>query len=164
MVVEISRDAEREAVFAVAGEDVARATPGMQVKVWLQAQPEVAVTGSVREISPVADSTTGTYEVRSRCLRRRGRCASAPSLSAAPKPRAGSHDAARHRAPAVRRRCAGLGRVQGQPGAPAHVELLEFDMDSVVVAAGLAPGEMVVTAGVNSLADGQDVKPEMELR
>ena len=64
MVVEISRDAEREAVFAVAGADVARATPGMPVKVWLQAQPEVAVTGSVREISPVADSTTGTYEVR----------------------------------------------------------------------------------------------------
>ena len=59
MVVEISRDAEREAVFAVAGADVDGVTPGMQGKVWLQAQPEVAVTGSVREISPVADSATG---------------------------------------------------------------------------------------------------------
>ena len=44
------------------------------------------------------------------------------------------------------------------------VELLEFDMESVVVGAGLAPGEMVVTAGVNSLADGQDVKPETEIQ
>jgi multidrug efflux pump subunit AcrA (membrane-fusion protein) len=42
------------------------------------------------------------------------------------------------------------------------VELLEFDMDSVVVGAGLAPGEMVVTAGVNAMAEGQAVKPEME--
>ena len=42
------------------------------------------------------------------------------------------------------------------------VELLEFDMDSVVVGAGLAPGEMVVTAGVYSMAEGQAVKPEME--
>ena len=44
------------------------------------------------------------------------------------------------------------------------VRLLEFDMESVVVGAGLAPGEMVVTAGVNSLADGQDGKPDTELQ
>ena len=37
-------------------------------------------------------------------------------------------------------------------------------MDSVVVGAGLSPGEMVVTAGVNSLADGQAVKPETEIQ
>ena len=119
MVVEISRDAEREAVFAVAGADVARATPGMPVKVWLQAQPEVAVTGSVREISPVADSTTGH-------LRGEGRAALGAAGDAPRRHRRrprrsrgpGSHDAARHRAPAIRRRRAGLGRVQGQPGAP----------------------------------------------
>ena len=106
MVVEISRDAEREAVFAVAGADVARATPGMPVKVWLQAQPEVAVTGSVREISPVADSTTGTYEVRVALP-------SAPRemrLGAIVVGRAEAEGQevttpARHRAPAIRRRC-----------------------------------------------------------
>ena len=63
-VIEISRIAEREAVFAVAAEHVARATLGMPVKVWLQGQPDIAVTGSIREISPEADSTTGTYEVK----------------------------------------------------------------------------------------------------
>ena len=110
MVVEISRDAEREAVFAVAGADVARATPDMPVKVWLQAQPEVAVTGTVREISPVADSTTGTYEVRVALP-------SAPRemrLGAIVVGRAEAEGQevttpARHRAPAIRRRCRRFG-------------------------------------------------------
>ena len=43
------------------------------------------------------------------------------------------------------------------------VELLEFDTDSVVVSHGLSAGEKVVTAGVNSLADGELVKPETEV-
>jgi RND family efflux transporter MFP subunit len=165
MVVEISREAEREAVFAVAGADVDGVMPGMQGKVWLQAQPEVAVTGAVREISPVADSATGTYEVR-------------VSLPSAPRE--------------MRLGAIVVGRAEAegedvttlpatallQSGDDAQVwvvsednqvhrrtvELLEFDMDSVVVGAGLAPGEIVVTAGVNALADGQDVKPETEVQ
>ena len=45
-------------------EHVAHAAPGMPVKVWLQGRPDIAVIGSIREISPEADSTTGTYEVK----------------------------------------------------------------------------------------------------
>ena len=63
-VVEISRSSEREAVFAVASEHVAHARLGMPVKVWVQGRPEIAVIGSLRQISPEADSTTGTYEVK----------------------------------------------------------------------------------------------------
>ena len=43
------------------------------------------------------------------------------------------------------------------------VQLAEFDADSVVVSHGLSAGEKVVTAGVNSLADGELVKPETEV-
>lgn len=163
MVVEVSRDAEREAVFAVAGEDVVRATLGMPIKVWLQAQPDVAVTGSIREISPMADRTTGTYDVKI-------------ALPSAP--------------PTMRLGAIVVGRAEAEgqdvTSLPAtallqsgdkpqvwvvskenivlrrEVKLLEFDMESIVVGAGLAPGELVVIAGVNSLADGQDVKPEEE--
>ena len=166
MVVEISRDAEREAVFAVAGADVARATP--------RHAGQGMAAGSAR---------SGGHRLRPRDLaggrqhhghlRGEGRaafgaarrCASAPSWSAAPKPRA-----RKSRACPPPRSC--------NPGTVPQVwvvsednqvhrravELLEFDMESVVVGAGLAPGEMVVTAGVNSLADGQDVKPETELQ
>ena len=63
-IVEIARNAEREAVFAVASEHIAHAKVGMPVKVSLQGRPEIAVTGSIREISPEADSTTGTYRVK----------------------------------------------------------------------------------------------------
>ena len=42
------------------------------------------------------------------------------------------------------------------------VELLEFDADSVVISRGLSPGEKVVTAGINLLAEGKSVKPETE--
>src|SRR5688500_1798376 len=63
-VVEISRSSEREAVFAVASEHIVQAKLGMPVKVWLQSRPGIAVMGSIRQISPEADSTTGTYEVK----------------------------------------------------------------------------------------------------
>ena len=43
---------------------VARAKLGMAVNVSLQGRPDIAVTGTIREISPEADSTTGTYQVK----------------------------------------------------------------------------------------------------
>jgi esterase/lipase superfamily enzyme len=52
----------------------------------------------------------------------------------------------------------GDGKVQRR-----KVQLLQFDTDSVVVSHGLSAGEKVVTAGVNSLADGELVNPEMEV-
>ena len=42
-IVEIARNAEREAVFAVASEHIAHAKVGMPVKVSLQGRPEIAV-------------------------------------------------------------------------------------------------------------------------
>ena len=64
MVVEVSRNDAHEAVFAVASEDITRAKLGMAVNVSLQGRPDIAVTGTIREISPEADGTTGTYQVK----------------------------------------------------------------------------------------------------
>jgi hypothetical protein len=49
------------------------------------------------------------------------------------------------------------GKVHRRP-----VQLLEFDANSVVISRGLSRGEKVVTAGINSLAEGESVKPETE--
>jgi RND family efflux transporter MFP subunit len=165
MVVEISRNDAREAVFAVAGNDITRARLGLPVAVSLQSRPDIAVTGTIREISPSADTTTGTYQVK----------------VALPSP-----------PPEMRLGAVVVGRVEsddGQevatlpPGALLQsgdqpqvwvvgkddkverrkVQLAEFDAYSVVVSHGLAAGEKVVTAGVNSLADGESVKPEMDV-
>ena len=43
---------------------ITRARLGMAVSVSLQGRPDIAVTGTIREISPEADSTTGTYQVK----------------------------------------------------------------------------------------------------
>jgi RND family efflux transporter MFP subunit len=165
MVVEISHNDAREAVFAVAGEDIARAKLGMAVNVSLQDRPEVAATGTIREMSPEADSTTGTYQVK----------------VALPSP-----------PPEMRLGAVVVGRVESEGNqevatlpptallqsgdqpqvwvvgkddkvARRTVKLVEFDTDSVVVGHGLSAGEKVVTAGVNSLADGDLVKPETEV-
>ena len=165
MVVEISRNDAHEAVFAVAGDHVAHAKLGMAVSVSLQGRPDVAVTGTIREISPEADSTTGTYEVK----------------VALPSP-----------PPEMRLGAVVVGRVESDEGQEVtslpstallqsgdqpqvwvigndgkvqrrKVQLLEFDTESVVVSRGLSAGEKVVIAGVNSLADGQLVKAETEV-
>ena len=163
-VIEISRSSEREAVFAVPSEHVAHAKLGMAVKVWLQGRPEIVVIGSIRQISPEADSTTGTYEVK------------VALTSPPPEMRLGAVVVGRAEiegpevlsvpANALLQSgdgpqvwvIAGDGTVHRRA-----VELLEFSADSVVVSRGLSAGEKVVTAGVNSLAEGQRVKPEAGL-
>ena len=162
-MVEISRSSEREAVFAVASEHVAHAKLGMPVKVWVQGRPEIAVIGSVRQISPEADSTTGTYEVK----------VALPSpppemrLGAVVVGRAETEGPEVISVPSNALLQSGDGPqvwVVAEDGTVHRraVELLEFSADSVVVSRGLSAGEKVVTAGVNSLAEGQPVKPETE--
>jgi RND family efflux transporter MFP subunit len=165
MVIEISRSDAREAVFAVAGDDITRARLGLPVRVSLQGRTDVAVTGTIREISPEADTTTGTYQVK----------------VALPSP-----------PPEMRLGAVVVGRVESDDGQEVatlppsallqsgdqpqvwvigkddkverrKVQLAEFDADSVVVSHGLSAGEKVVTAGVNSLAEGDLVKPETEV-
>ena len=164
MVVEISRNSEHEAVFAVSADHVAHAKLNMRVQVWLQGRPEIVTTGIVREISPEADSSTGTYEVR-------------VSLPSSP--------------PEMRLGAVVVGRVElegqqvislpstallqsgnepqvwviGDDGTVHRrsIELLEFGTDTVAVSRGISAGEKVVIAGVNSLADGELVKAETEV-
>jgi RND family efflux transporter MFP subunit len=164
-IVEIARNAEREAVFAVASEQIAHAKVGMPVKVWLQGRPEIAVTGSIREISPEADSATGTYQVK----------VTLPS-SPPPEMRLGSVVVGHAEIPGKEEVVtvpptallqSGNGPqvwVVGEDGKVHRrsVQLVEFDANSVVISRGLASGEKVVTAGINSLAEGDPVKPETE--
>ena len=155
-IVEIARNAEREAVFAVASEHIAHAKVGMPVKVWLQGRPEIAVTGSIREISPEADSTTGTYQVKVTL-------SSPPPemrLGAVVVGHAETEGQVVMSLPPTALLQSGDGPqvwVVGEDGKVHRraVELLEFDANSVVISRGLSAGEKVVTAGINSLAEGE---------
>ena len=165
-VVEISRSSEHEAVFAVASEHITHAKLGMPVKVWLQGRPEIAVIGSIHQISPESDSSTGTYEVK----------VALPSPP--PEMRLGAVVVGRAEiegenavinVPSTSLLQSGDGPqvwVVADDGTVHRraVELHEFSADSVVVSRGLSAGERVVIAGVNSLAEGQPVKPEKEVQ
>ena len=147
----------------MASEHVAHAKAGMPVKVWVQGRPEFAIIGAVRQISPEADSTTGTYEVK----------VALPSpppemrLGAVVVGRAETDGPEVISVPSNALLQSGDGPqvwVVAEDGAVRRqaVEIVEFSADSVVVSRGLSAGEKVVTAGVNSLAEGQPVKPEMD--
>src|SRR5262249_19242335 len=159
MIVTISQLGAREGVFSVAEQIAAQVPIGLPVKVLLQSDPSIFVNGSVREISPRADPVTGTYTIK-------------VALPDAPD--------------AMRLGAVVIGRVEAQgdvvaiipptavfdvdgkptvwvvsrkdltvPRRPVTVE--RFDSDTVTIAKGLDNGDLVVTAGVNWLAEGQKV-------
>jgi RND family efflux transporter MFP subunit len=161
-VIEISRSSEREAVFAVASDHIGKARLGLQVKVWVQGRPETGVVGSVRQISPEADGTTGTYQVKvalpspppemrlGAIVVGRAESADGPEIVSLPSTallQSGESPQVWvvQDDGTVRRRA---------------VQIFEFGTDTVALSQGLSAGERVVTAGVNSLADGQRVRPE----
>jgi len=165
MIVQISQVDAREGVFAVSERAISVIRPGFTIRVVLQSDPAIAVDGSVREISPTADPVTGTYTVK-------------VSLPNAP-------DAMRLGAVVT-----GTAEVKGEPVAviptgallqsgsqPAvwvvsakekavhrqPVKVLRFDADTVTLSKGLKEGDLVVTAGVNWLAEGQKVSLPTEI-
>ena len=114
----------------------------MPVKVWVQGRAEIAVIGSVRQISPEADSTTGTYEVK----------VALPSpppemrLGAVVVGRAETEGPEVISVPSNALLQSGDGPqvwVVAEDGTVHRraIELLEFSADSVVVSRGLSAGE-----------------------
>jgi RND family efflux transporter MFP subunit len=159
MVVQIARLDEREAVFSVSPQRIAFAHPGMPVQVWPQDEPDEKVTGSIREIAPNADPVTGTYTVK-------------VSLPDAPESlRLGTIVTGRVEAEGgvmTRIPTTALLQTGEQPQVwvvaqpdnvvkKTPVTVVRYDADAVTVSEGLGKGDLVVVAGVNSLAEGQQV-------
>ncbi|WBY01619.1 efflux RND transporter periplasmic adaptor subunit [Ramlibacter tataouinensis] len=160
-VVRIARDGPRDVVFSVPEDKVARTRPGSPVAVRLWAGGEV-VQGEVREVAASADPVTRTYSVK-------------VSLPAGAQPPLGSTAYVSPQAPgtagtpviklptsALRQEGQGsavwvLDRasmtVRSQP-----VQIATADGNEAVIAGGLQPGMLVVSAGVHVLAPGQKVR------
>ena len=160
MVVTISQLTAREGVFSVAEQVAAEVPVGLQVHVALQSDPSVAVNGAVREISPRADPVTGTYTIK-------------VSLPDAPDGMRlgavviGTVEAKGEEVAVLPSSV--LFDTNGQPTvwvvSPKEltvsrrpVTVARFDADTVTISNGVHTGDLVVTAGVNSLAEGQKVR------
>ena len=164
-VVRIAADGVRDVVFSVPEDKVTGIKLGMQVKVrgWAQDALAVSTIAKVREVSASADPATRTYQVKL-----------ALSGTATPPPLGAT----------VYVLPEGLGGVQGMPviklptsalrqeGQASAVWLLDkatmtvksqivqiatADGNEAVIAAGLQPGMLVVSAGVHVLSPGQKV-------
>jgi RND family efflux transporter MFP subunit len=153
----------KDAVFQIAESVFADQHQGKppRVIVSLLSNPQISVSGSVREIAPVADEATRTYKVK-------------VALSDAPEEMrfgasvAGRVDQAAE--PVVVLPGGALFESEGKPAVwtvdPASelelksVTIARYEADRVIVKSGLDNGDIVVTAGVNRLREHQKVRFE----
>lgn len=160
MIVQIAREEGRDAVFDVPGQVKDAAPRNPEITVMLTTEPGIMATGRVREISPQADPVTGTFRVRVGLI-------DPPAAL-----RLGSTVVGRMASdslPVIAVPSSALVR-QGAQNAVwvvdpetltvslRNIEIESHDAARIIVAAGLAPGDMVVTAGVQALHPGQQVR------
>jgi len=160
MVFRIARKNGRDAVFDAPPSLMSRGDRDAEVTVALSIDPSVTATGRVREVSPQADPVTGTFRVR-------------VGLKDPPaEMRLGSTVTGRMTvagAAGVAIPSSSLSRTNGVPAVwvfdpaagtvtPRPVEIAAYRANEVIVAAGLTPGDVIVTAGVQSLRPGQKVR------
>jgi RND family efflux transporter MFP subunit len=161
MILKVAQQGGRDGVFNVPAQAIRDGLAlGQQCEVWLADNPQIKVAGKIRELSPQADPVTRNYQVKVELADPPagmflgativGRLIAKPeSLMEIPssaltmienKPAVWVVDAKDQR---VHRREITIGR---------HAP------DSVIVSAGLTSGERVVTAGAQTLHEGQAVK------
>jgi membrane fusion protein, multidrug efflux system len=160
MIVRVAREDGRDAVFDVPAQLMDAAPADPEIQVFLALNQNVRASGRVREVAPQADAVTGTFEVK------------VGLIDPPPEMRLGSTVTGRMQfgvAPGIEIPASALTRVEGKPAVwvvdPAaetvqlrNVEVLRHDPTQVSVAYGLQTGDIVVTAGVQALRPGQQVR------
>lgn len=161
MVVRVARQGGRDAVFDVPAR-VKEAAGGLdpEVTVALASDAKVRATGRVREVSPQANPVTRTFEVRVGLT-------DPPDAMRLGSTVTGSIHLAG--GGGIRVPAAALTSANGAPAVwvldPAtgtvairNVVVAQSGLAEVVISEGLAPGDVVVTAGVQALRPGQKVR------
>ncbi len=162
MIARLARPGDKDAVFTIAESAIGDRTDAERavILVSLLSNPALGTEGIVREVSPIADPTTRTYQVK-------------VTLKDAPEQmRFGSSVVGRLKAsttPVVVLPASALFDKGGEPAVwlvdPVHgslelkrVVVARYETDRVIVSEGLAKGDRVVTAGVNRLRENQKVR------
>ncbi|AFL73404.1 efflux RND transporter periplasmic adaptor subunit [Thiocystis violascens] len=160
MIVRLAREGGRDAVFDVPARVIEAASAEDEVSVALSTDPKVSTTGRVREVSPQADPVTRTFKVR-------------VGLASPPEAmRLGSTVTGSIQLGGVAGISLPTSALTASQGAPAvwtldpesrtvalrNVDVASYELDRVLISQGLEPGELVVTAGVQTLRPGQQVR------
>ncbi|MBS7540090.1 efflux RND transporter periplasmic adaptor subunit [Ancylobacter lacus] len=159
-VIEAARQDGRDAVFEVPAPMLSGLPADPEVEVALASDPAVTAKGRVREVAPQADPVTRTFRVR-------------VGLIDPPEAfRLGTTVVGRVTVPegaVIEIPASALTRLNDRPAVWVvepkaltvglrSIEVLRYSPSAVVVADGLAPGDIVVTAGVQALHPGQKVR------
>lgn len=160
MIVQLARQGGRDAVFDVPEQLILTGPRNPVVELALSDDPKVTATGRVREIAPQADPATRTYQVKVGIIdppaaMRLGATITGRITLPAP--------------PGVEIPATALTEADGRPAvwvfdpksktvSLRNVEVLRYDAASVVISQGLEIGDIVVTAGVQTLHPGQKVR------
>jgi RND family efflux transporter MFP subunit len=160
MIVQLARQGGRDAVFDVPEQLIRTGPRDPVVEIALTDDPKVTATGRVREVAPQADSATRTYQVKVGIVNppeamRLGATVTGrvklPAPSGVEVP-AGALTQA-NESPAV-----WVVDPQSKTVSLRNVDVLRHDPATVVISQGLEMGEIVVTAGVQTLHPGQKVR------
>src|SRR5712672_2621744 len=160
MVLQVAKQGGRDAVFNVPSQLIRQSPKDPEVTVALSDEPALVATGHVREVAPQADAATGTYVVKI-------------ALDDPPDAmRLGATVVGRvkvHSEPVIQLPGTALTQSEGKPAvwvvdpekktvSLVPVTVGHYDTSSAVVAQGLKDGDLVVTAGVQALRPGQEVR------
>ena len=161
VLVQIARDDSRDAVFNVPAALLDPRFADAKIRVALADAPTVTAYGSVREVAPQADPVTRTFAVRvglqdpPEAMRLGSTVVGTIEVStAAIVAIPASALTQQGRSPAVWVVDPAKSTVSLR-----DIDVLRFDPSKIILSQGLAPGEMIVSAGVQALHPGQRVRP-----
>ncbi len=160
MILRIAREGGTDAVFEVPPQVLRVASRQTPVEISLTEDPRIQATGVVREVSPQANPITGTFTVRVGLD-------NPPSGMLLGSVVSGRMQLAGEQMVVIP--SSALMTSEGNPAiwvvdqatstvALRNISILRHEPGSVVVGAGLVPGETVVVAGVQALRPGQKVR------
>lgn len=160
MIVRLAREGGRDAVFDVPARVKDQAPADVDVRVSLSTDPQVEAQGRVREVSPEADPVTRTFQVRVGLTEPPETLRLGSTVTGTVQIGGGG---------GMSIPAAALTSTQGEPAvwvmdpdsgtvALRPVDVARFELDRVLIAHGLSDGELVVTAGVQALRPGQQVR------
>lgn len=160
MVVQLAHAGARDAVFDISEQIIRTGPREPLVEIALVDDPQVTATGRVREVAPQADSATRTFRVKVAIINppeamRLGSTVTGrvklPALPGVEVPASALTATSGH--PAV-----WVVDPRGETVSLREVDVLRYDPSTVVISQGLATGDLVVTAGVQTLRPGQKVR------
>lgn len=160
MIAQLAREGGRDAVIDVPAQIIREAPGDPEVTIFLTSDPTVYAKGRVREVSPLADPVTRTFEVKIGIIDPPEAMRLGATITARIELEANV---------AIEIPATALTRQGDQPAvwvvdpddftvSLRQIEVSEFGPARVGIFGGLEPGEIVVVAGVQALHPGQKVR------